>query len=146
MKATVGRSAVPCHWERGGVAANRSTYTPLGITTASPPRCSTRVRLASSDTAIRAEIFSRLGRSSGCAACMARERRFAVWKVATIGPCAAQRASRDSDGVTGSWMCRTSNEPSASQRRTRAALTGPNVSRATDPLYFTGTALPAAST
>jgi hypothetical protein len=58
----------------------------------------------------------------------------AVWKVATIGPVAAQQASSDSDGVAGSWRCSTSNAPSRSQRRTRAAESGPKFTRATDPL------------
>ena len=116
------------------------------MTTASPPKCSTRVRRASSETAIRAEIFSRLGRRIGNAACIVRERRLAVWNVATSGPVAAHSASIDSDGETGSCRCRTSNPPSASQRRTRVALTGPKASRATEPLYFTGTARPALST
>ena len=73
--------------------------------------CSTTVRRASSETAIRAEIFSRLGRRIGYAACIARERRLAVWKVATIGPVAAHSASIDSDGDTGSCMCSTSKSP-----------------------------------
>ncbi len=83
---------------------------------------------------MRAEIFSRLGRTSGYTACIARERRLAVWNVATIGPVAAHRARIARLGVMGSWMCRTSNDPSASHRRARVALTGPNVTRATDPL------------
>jgi hypothetical protein len=37
---------------------NRSTYSPFGITTGSPPRCWTTTVRASSDTAIRAETFS----------------------------------------------------------------------------------------
>ena len=57
-----------------------------------------------------------------------------MWKVATIGPVAAQQASSDSDGVAGSWMCSTSNSPSRSHRRTRAADTGPKFTRATEPL------------
>src|SRR4051794_3585860 len=77
---------------------------------------------------------------------MTRERRLDVWNVATMAPVAAQSASIDSDGDTGSWMCRRSKSPSASQRRTRTRLTGPNASRATEPLYFTGTARPAPST
>ena len=77
---------------------------------------------------------------------MARDRRFEVWKVATIAPVAAQHASRDSDGVAGSWMCSTSKPPSRSHRRTRAADSGPKFTRATDPLYGTGTARPAGTT
>jgi hypothetical protein len=74
---------------------------------------------------------------------MARERGLEVWKVATIGPCAAQQASRPSEGEAGSWMWITSNRPSCSQRRTRAADRKPKLSRATEPLYGTGTARPA---
>ena len=104
------------------------------MSTASPPRCSTTVRRASSDTATRAPTFSSAGSSSDEAASIARERRLDVWKVATIGPFAAQQASSDSDGVAGSWMCRRSNRPSRTQRRTRAAEIGPMFTRATDPL------------
>ena len=57
-----------------------------------------------------------------------------MWNVATIGPVAAQHASTDSDGVAGSWTCSTSNSPSRSQRRTRAAEIGPKFTRATEPL------------
>ena len=67
----------------------------------------------------------------------------AVWKVATIGPRAIHSASMLRLGVTGSCRCSTSNWPSLSQRRTRAAVRGPKVIRATAPLYFTGIALPA---
>ena len=35
---------------------------------------------------------------------MARERRFEVWKVATIGQSAAHSASAPMLGVIGSWM------------------------------------------
>ena len=80
------------------------------------------------------------------AASIARDRRFEVWKVATIGPVAAQQASSDSDGVAGSWMCNTSKPPSRTQRRTRVAEIGPKFTRATDPLYGTGTARPAGTT
>jgi hypothetical protein len=62
MKPTVGLSSVPCHCGRGSALAKKPTSTPLGITTASPPRCSTRVRRAYSLTAMRALIFS----SAGC--------------------------------------------------------------------------------
>ena len=65
---------------------------------------------------------------------MARERRFEVWKVATIGPSAAHRASTEMLGVTGSWMWTTSNSSRSSQRPTRAAVTGLKLSRATEPL------------
>ena len=109
-------------------------------------RCSTSVRRAYSLTAIRALIFSSAGWRIGYAAIIARERGFEVWKVATIGPCAAQQASRPREGEAGSWMCRTSNSPSCSQRRTRAADRKPKFSRATEPLYGTGTARPAETT
>src|SRR2546430_8250218 len=49
-------------------------------------------------------------------------------------------------GVTGSCTCRTSNRPADSQRRTRAAEIGPKASRATEPLYRTGTDRPAETT
>ena len=58
----------------------------------------------------------------------------AVWNVATIGPVATQRASMPRLGVTGSCRCRMSNSPPISHLRTRRALIGPNVMRATDPL------------
>ena len=63
--AIVGAPSVPCHSGRAAALAKRSTLTPLGITTASPPTCVVTVRRASSDTAIRPAIFSRLGRSRG---------------------------------------------------------------------------------
>lgn len=65
---------------------------------------------------------------------MARERGFEVWKVATMGPSAAQQARRETLGAAGSWMCRTSNPPSAIHLRTRAAVRGPKLRRATEPL------------
>lgn len=77
---------------------------------------------------------------------MALERGLDVWNVATIGPCAAQQVSRPSEGEVGSWMWMTSNVPSLSQRRTRAAERNPKFSRATEPLYGTGTARPAETT
>src|SRR5664280_2532540 len=91
-KAIVGRAGVPTQSGRRLADANRSTNTPLGITTASPPRCVVTVRRASSETAMRALIFSRLGRNRGYAACMARERRLDEWNVATMGPYTAHRA------------------------------------------------------
>src|SRR5450631_3229950 len=142
----VGLAGVPLQSGRCLAEANRSTNTPLGITTASPPRWVVTVRRASSETAIRALIFSRLGRSNGYAACMARERRLDVWKVATIGPSTAQRARTETLGVTGSWRWTTSKRPASTQRPTRAAVSGPNDSRATEPLYRTGTARPELTT
>lgn len=83
---------------------------------------------------MRPLIFSSDGRSRGYAADIARERSVAVWKVATIGPSKAHKASTEALGVIGSCRCRTSKSPSASHRFTRAAVTGPKVSRATEPL------------
>ncbi|CAM5459502.1 hypothetical protein SVIOM342S_07828 [Streptomyces violaceorubidus] len=136
----------PCHSGLGRASAKKSTSTPLGMTTASPPRCSTSVRRAYSLTAIRALIFSRAAWRIAYAAIIARERGLEVWKVATIGPCAAQQVSRPSEGEVGSWMWMTSKAPSCSQRRTRAADRKPKFSRATEPLYGTGTARPAETT
>src|SRR5665647_3814268 len=65
---------------------------------------------------------------------MARERRLDVWKVATIGPSTAQRARTETLGVTGSCRCTTSKRPASTHRPTRAAVSGPNESRATEPL------------
>ena len=63
MKPTVPAEPHQSGW--GCAAANRSTNTPLGISTASPPMCSTRVRRASSETATRAPIFSSAGSRTG---------------------------------------------------------------------------------
>ena len=65
---------------------------------------------------------------------MARERRFEVWKVATIGHSAAHRAREPIEGVMGSWMWIRSNRPRSSQPLTRALVMGPKLSRATEPL------------
>ena len=89
---------------------------------------------ASSETAIRPRIFSSDGRSSGCAACRARERSIAEWKVATTGSVEAHSAMRDAEGTSGSWMWTTSKSPASSQRVTRAEVTGPKLNRATEPL------------
>ncbi len=70
----------------------------------------------------------------------------AVCTVATIGPSATQQASRDRLGAAGSCTCSTSNPPSLTHRRTRAADRNPKASRATDPLYGTGIARPAGTT
>ncbi|CAL9287765.1 hypothetical protein SUDANB91_01333 [Streptomyces sp. SudanB91_2054] len=104
------------------------------------------MRRAYSLTAIRALIFSSAAWRIEYAAIIARERGLDVWKVATIGPCAAQQVSRPSEGEVGSWMWMTSKAPSCSQRRTRAADRKPKLRRATDPLYGTGTARPAETT
>ena len=75
-----------------------------------------------------------------------RERSVAMWKVATRGPSWIMQVSSDRLGGAGSCTCTTSKFPSRSHRRTRAAETRPNCSRATDPLYGIGTALPATTT
>ena len=98
---------------------------------------------AASDTAIRPSIFSSALRITGWVASSTRERRIAVCTVATIGPDATQQASSDKLGTVGSCTWSTSKAPSLSQRRTRLTDSGPNASRATDPLYGTGIALPA---
>src|SRR4051812_24767021 len=98
------------------------------------------------DTAIRAVTFSisaLMGRANTSGA---RDGAVEVWNVATIGPSASNRASDDRLNVPGSCRCRTSKSWSASQRRTRAYETGPNVIRATEPLYGTLTARPAGVT
>ena len=69
-----------------------------------------------------------------------------VWNVATIGPSAIIRASNDRLGALGSCRCRTSKSPAASQRLTIRWVAGPNRSRATEPLYGIGTALPPETT
>lgn len=139
-------AAPPVQRASGSASAKKPTSTPLGITTASPPRCSTRVRRAYSLTAIRARIFSRPGCRIGEAAIIARDRGLDVWKVPTIGPDADQAASIDRLGEAGSCTCRMSNRPSFSQRRTLAAERMPKLSRATEPLYGTATARPAETT
>src|SRR5690625_2338253 len=63
----VGDCPSPCHSGRGAAFAYRSTYTPLGMTTASVSKCSTIVRRASSETAILALIRSKPGRVKGSA-------------------------------------------------------------------------------
>lgn len=92
------------------------------------------MRRASSETAIRADSFSKPGRSNGYAADIARERGLDVWNVATIGPVAAHIASIDSDGLDGSCTWSTSKSFSASQRLTRDEATGPKLMRAIEPL------------
>ena len=107
---------------------------PLGMMNASPPRWRCTVRRASSETAIRPRIFSSDGRSSGCAACRARERSIAEWKVATTGSVEAHSAIRDADGLSGSWMWSTSNCPPRASGRPGPRSTGPKLTRATEPL------------
>jgi hypothetical protein len=91
------------------------------------------------DTAIRAVTRSSTGTSSPPSALRARDRSVAVWNVATTAQSAARTASTDRLGVVGSCTCSTSNRPPvppppASQRRTRPSATGPNRTRATEPL------------
>ncbi len=102
--------------------------------TGSPPTWVTWVPRAYSDTAIRASIFSSDGRRTAAEADSARDRSLEVWKVATTGHSAAHSASSERLGVAGSCRCSTSKSPSRSHRRVRPAVTGPNDSRATEPL------------
>jgi hypothetical protein len=108
--------------------------------------CSTSVVRAASETAMLALIFSSAVRSAVAAASIVRDRGVAVCTVATIGPVATQHASRLSEGAAGSCTCSRSNSPSLIHRRTRLADRNPKDSRATDPLYGTGTARPAGTT
>ena len=101
---------------------------------------------AAGDTAMRPDSFSRNGWRTVSNMDRNRERTVAAWNVPTSGPSWIMQVSSDRLGGAGSWTCTTSNPPSRSQRRTRAAETTPNCSRATDPLYGMGTALPAMTT
>ncbi len=74
------------------------------------------------------------GRTTGPHAASHFERVVAAWKVATIGPSAIMQTSRPTDGGAGSCTWTTSKVPSRSQRRTRAADTGPNCRLAIEPL------------
>jgi hypothetical protein len=130
----VGPSTPRARPGSAGPSAKAATCTPLGMMTASPPRCSTCTRRANSDTAIRPLIRSSQGRVIGPTAASHFDRVVAAWKVATIGPSAIMQTSRDTDGDAGSCTWTTSNRPSRSQRRTRAADTGPNCMLALDPL------------
>ncbi len=60
------------------------------------------MRRAGSETAIRAESFSRAGWAIPCTAAIAFERGVDMWKVATIGPVAQNSASADRLGTAGS--------------------------------------------
>ena len=111
--------------------------------TASPPRCSTCTRRAKSETAIRPLIRSIHGPATGPEAASHFDRVVAAWNVATIGPLAIMQTSRDTEGAAGSCTWTTSKCPSRSQRRTRAAETGPNCRLAIEPLYGIGTVRPA---
>src|SRR3954452_20347243 len=83
------------------------------------------------------------GLTTGARAASHLDRVVAAWKVATIGPFAIMHTSRETDGGAGSCTWTTSKFPSRSQRRTRAAETGPNCRLAIEPLYGTGTVRPA---
>src|ERR671911_854131 len=98
---------------------------------------------ASWDTAIRPRIFSREGRRRGWAACRARDLTTDEWNVATTGSSVeAHRAMRAAEGFIGSCRWSTSKRPASSHLVTRAEVTGPKVSRATEPLYLTATGRP----
>ena len=107
---------------------------PLGTTVASVPRWRRTTCRAVSETAIRASSLSTAARSTVPASRSDRDRGVAAWKVPTTGCSAAHRASRAMLGVTGSWTCSRSKRPWRSQRRTRAAVSGPKLTLATDPL------------
>src|SRR3954463_5081891 len=126
-----------------GPSAKDETCTPFGMITASPPRCSTCTRRAKADTAQGPRIRSSHGRTTGPQAARNFDRVVAAWNVATIGPLAIMQTSNDTDGGAGSGTWTTSKCPSGSQRRTRAADTGPNCTLAIDPLYGIGTVRPA---
>ncbi len=112
---------------RRGVLAKSANRKPLGMTTASRPRCRTTTSRAVSDTAIDASSFSVTGRSTPPARDIDLDLGVAVWKVATTGCSAAHSASSAMLGVTGSWTCTRSKRWRRSQRRTRAALSGSEV-------------------
>ena len=103
-KEIVGAWGLPA--KRGSLlaAVKGATYTPLGITTASPPWYWMRVRRASSDTAMRAVILSMSGTAAGESSLRARDRGMAAWKVPTTGQEAAWRAIVPTLGMLGSWM------------------------------------------
>ncbi len=63
-----------------------------------------------------------------------RDRVIELCQVATIGPRASISTVSERLSVDGSCRCSTSNRPSRSHRRALAADTGPNCSRATEPL------------
>ena len=76
-------------------AANRAVSTPLGMSTGSPPSCSTCQRRAISDTAMPPRIFSSAGRSSGRTSCSMNEPELEAWYVATSGPRAIHSATME---------------------------------------------------
>ena len=83
---------------------------------------------------MRAVTFSISGWMNPPSAARARERSVEVWNVATTGPSASSSAMAEMLAVVGSCRCSTSNRCPTSHRRTRAYATGPNATRATDPL------------
>ena len=91
---------------------------------------------------MRPTIFSCIGRRKGSNTVSVNDFVVDVWNVATIGPSAMFSASIDRLGAFGSCRCSTSKSPSASHLLTMRWVAGPNRSRATDPLYGIGTALP----
>ena len=84
---------------------------------------------------MRPESFSRNGCRTVSNIDRNRDRVVAAWNVATSGPSWIMQVSSDRLGGAGSCTWTTSKSPSRSQRRTRAADTRPNCSRATEPLY-----------
>ncbi len=83
---------------------------------------------------MRAEIFSMAVCTREYIAASMRERSIDECQVATIGPRADQHDRIETLGEAGSCTCSTSKSPSRSQRRTRRVDTGPNATRAFDPL------------
>ena len=131
-RAAVARPAAAAARRRRSGA----TATPLGISTASPPRCSTSVRRAASrhrDPAadlLQGGLQDRVRRPSSPASAA-----LDVWNVADdrpVGrPAGQQRQAR---GGRARARAGRRTSPSRSQRRTRAADRNPKVSRATEPL------------
>ena len=92
------------------------------------------MRRASWETAIRAWILSRTGRSTGVKSSKVRERSIAVWKVETTGQSELMSASIDTEGTKGSCTWRTSKSPARSHARTSRLTRGPKARRAIEPL------------
>ena len=84
-----------------GVRAKSANRKPLGMTTASRPRCWTTTNRAVSDTAIEACSFSVTGRNTPPARDIDLDLGVAVWKVATTGCSAAHSASSATLGRDG---------------------------------------------
>ena len=118
----------PCHSGRGSAPAKKPTSTPLGMTTASPPMCSTRMRRAYSLTAIRALIFSSAGRST------ARRRSSpgtAGWRCGRSPRSAPARPSRPAD--RGRARRARGRAPRRSRRRAASAAPGRPTGAERDP-------------